>query len=137
MVLIKIRLLLFSVLSRYGLAHKYRVISQILIYNCLHNCNLRYRWYYIFIFSRSNYNLLGKVRWFVTWRVGSIIISSDNCLTQNIIWEQIKVGERKRWIKEEFWCIPDLMLHLDNGFYFQAIHGLLLLRNELITEKNI
>ena len=137
MVLIEIRLLLFSVLSRYGLAHKYRVISQISIYNCLHNCNLRYRWYYIFIFSTSNYNLLRKVRWFVTWWFESIIINSDNCLTQNIIWEQIKVGEKRRWTKAEFWYIPDLMLHLDNGFYFQAIHGLLLLRNELLTEKNI
>ena len=51
------------------------------------------------------------------------------------MWEQIKIRERRRWIQVEFWCIPDLMLHLDNGFYFQAIHGLLRLRNKLITEK--
>ena len=45
MVLIKMRLLLFFVLSRYGLACKYRITSQILIYNWMQNCISRYLWY--------------------------------------------------------------------------------------------
>ena len=94
MVLIKMRLLIFLVLSRYGLACKYRIISQISIFNWMQNCIFRYFWYCIFIFLRSNYNLLQQVRWFVTWWVESIIISSDSNLTQNIICETIKVGEK-------------------------------------------
>ena len=94
MVLIKMRLLIFLVLSRYGLACKYRIISQISIFNWMQNCIFRYFWYCIFIFLRSNYNLLRQVRWFVTWWVESIIISSDSNLTQNIIRETIKVGEK-------------------------------------------
>ena len=95
MVLIKMRLLIFLVLSRYGLACKYRIISQISIFNWMQNCIFRYFWYCIFIFLRSNYNLLQQVRWFVTWWVESIIISSDSNLTQNIIRETIKVGEKR------------------------------------------
>ena len=95
MVLIKMRLLIFLVLSRYGLACKYRIISQISIYNWMQNCIFWYLWYCIFIFLRSNYNLLRQVRWFVTWWVESIIISSDSNLTQNIIRETIKVGEKR------------------------------------------
>ena len=38
MVLIKMRLLIFLVLSRYRLACKYRIISQISIYNWMQNC---------------------------------------------------------------------------------------------------
>ena len=98
MVLIKMRLLIFLVLSRYGLACKYRIISQISIFNWMQNCIFRYFWYCIFIFLRSNYNLLQQVRWFVTWWVESIIISSDSNLTQNIIRETIKVEEKgDRW----------------------------------------
>ena len=37
MVLIKMRLLIFLVLSRYGLACKYKKISQISIYNWMQN----------------------------------------------------------------------------------------------------
>ena len=44
MVPIKMRRLLFFVLSRYELACKYRIISQILIYNWMHNCISRYLW---------------------------------------------------------------------------------------------
>ena len=95
MVLIKMRLLIFLVLSRYGLACKYRIISQISIFNWMQNCIFQYFWYCIFIFLRSNYNLLQQVRWFVTWWVESIIISSDSNLTQNIIRETIKVGEKR------------------------------------------
>ena len=98
MVLIKMRLLIFLVLSRYGLACKYRIISQISIFNWMQNCIFRYFWYCIFIFLRSNYNLLQQVRWFVTWWVESIIISSDSNLTQNIIREKIKVREKRdKW----------------------------------------
>ena len=68
MVLIKMRLLIFLVLSRYGLACKYRIISQISIYNWIKNCILRYFWYYY---------LLRQVKCFVPWWVESIIISSD------------------------------------------------------------
>ena len=95
MVLIKMRLLIFLVLSRYELVCKYRIISQISIFNWMQNCIFRYFWYCIFIFLRSNYNLLRQVRWFVTWWVESIIISSDSNLTQNIIRETIKVGEKR------------------------------------------
>ena len=95
MVLIKMRLLIFLVLSRYGLACKYRIISQISIYNWMQNWVFQYLWYCIFIFLRSNYNLLRQVRWFVTWWVESIIISSDSNLTQNIIRETVEVGEKR------------------------------------------
>ena len=95
MVLIKMRLLIFLVLSRYGLACKYRIISQISIYNWMQNWVFQYLWYCIFIFLRSNYNLLRQVRWFVTWWVESIIISSDSSLTQTIIRETIKVAEKR------------------------------------------
>ena len=94
MVLIKMRFLIFLVLSRYGLACKYGIISQISIFNWIQNCIFWYFWYCIFIFLRSNSNLLQQVRWFVTWRLESIIITSDRNLTQNIIRETIKVGEK-------------------------------------------
>ena len=96
MVLIKMRLLIFLVLSRYGLACKYRIISQISIYNWMQNCIFWYLWYCIFIFLRSNYNLLQQVRRFVTWWVQSIIISSDSSPTQNMIRGTIKVREIKK-----------------------------------------
>ena len=85
--------------------------------NWMQNCIFRYLWYCIFIFLRSNYNLLQQVRWFVTWWVESIIISSDRSFTQNIIRETIKVGEKERWIKTEF-QIPDLILYLKYDLYF-------------------
>ena len=94
MVLIKTRLLIFSVLIRYGLACKYGIISQMSIYNWIQNCISWYFWCCIFIFLRSNYNLLQQVRWFDTWWVESIIISSDSNLTQNIIRETIKVEKK-------------------------------------------
>ena len=95
MALIKMKQLIFLVLSRYGLACKYRIISQISIYDWMQNCIFQYFWYCIFIFIRSNYNLMRQVRRFVTWWVESIIISSDSNLTQNIIRETIKVGENR------------------------------------------
>ena len=49
------RLLILSVLSQYGLACKYRIISQRSMY-WMQNCIFRYFWYCIFIFLRSNYN---------------------------------------------------------------------------------
>ena len=91
MVLIKMRLLIFLVLSRYGLACKYRIISQISIYNWMQNCIFWYLWYCIFIFLRSNYNLLRQVRWFVTWWVENIIISSDRNLTQKKEMDQDRI----------------------------------------------
>ena len=95
MALIKMKQLIFLVLSRYGLGCKYRIISQISIYDWMQNCIFQYFWYCIFIFIRSNYNLMRQVRRFVTWWVESIIISSDSNLTQNIIRETIKVGENR------------------------------------------
>ena len=95
MTLIKMKQLIFLVLSRYGLGCKYRIISQISIYDWMQNCIFQYFWYCIFIFIRSNYNLMRQVRRFVTWWVESIIISSDSNLTQNIISETIKVGENR------------------------------------------
>ena len=94
MVLIKIRLLIFLILSRYGLACKYRIISQISIHNLMQNCISQYLCYWIFIFLRSNYNLVRQVRWFVTGWVESIIISWDSN-PQNIIKETIKVGQKR------------------------------------------
>ena len=38
-------------------------------------------------------------------------------LTQNIIRETIKV-EEKKWIKIEFWHIPDFLAHLEHDLYF-------------------
>ena len=78
MLLIKMRLLIFLVLIRYGLACKYRIIYQRSIYNWMQNYIFRYLWYCISIFLRSNYNLLQQVRWFVTWWFENIIISSDS-----------------------------------------------------------
>ena len=62
-VIIKMRLLIFLILCRSGLACKYRTISQISIYNWMQNCIFRYLWNCIFIFLRSNYNLMRQVRW--------------------------------------------------------------------------
>ena len=105
MVLIKIRLIIFLVLSRYGLACRCRIISQILIYNWMQNCIFQSLWYCILIFLWLNYNFLWQIRWFVTWWVESIIISSDSKLTHNVIRETIKVGEkrdRSRWNSDAF-----------------------------------
>ena len=94
MVLIKISLSIFLVLSQYRVACNCRIIGQMSIYNWMQNCIFQYLWYCIFIFLKSNYNLLPQVRWFVTGWVESIIICSDSNLTENIIRETIKV-ERK------------------------------------------
>ena len=92
MVQIKMRLLIFLALTRYGLACKYRIISQISIFNTnkmnisihfMQNCIFRYFWYCIFIFLRPTYNLVRQVRWFVTWWFESIIISSDRNRTSS------------------------------------------------------
>ena len=104
MVLIKVRLLIFLVLSRCGLACKYRIISQKSIYNWIQNYIFWYFWYCIFIFKIklqpiAYLNLLRQVRWFVTWWVESSIISSDSNLTQNIIRETIK-AEKKEMDKD-------------------------------------
>ena len=64
----------------------------------MQNYIFQYLWYCTLIFLRTNYNLLWQVGWFFTWWVESIIISSDSSLTQNIIRETIKVGEKKGWI---------------------------------------
>ena len=93
--LIKIRLLIFLVLSGYRLGCKYSIISQISIYYWTQNCISRYLWYCIFIFLRSHYSLLLQVRWFVAWWVDSIIISSDSKLTQNIIRKTTKLGQKE------------------------------------------
>ena len=95
MVLIKLSLSRFLVLSQHGVACKCRIIYQMSIYNWMQNCIFQYLWYCIFIFLKSNYNLLPQIRWFVTWWVESIIISSDDNLTQNIIRETIKVGKKR------------------------------------------
>ena len=118
MVLIKMRLLILLVLSRYGLVFKYRIISQISIYNWMQNWIFRYLWCCIFLFLRSNYNLFRQVRWFITWWVENIIISSDSNLTQSIIRVTIKSRGKKWWIKKEFWRIPDLMVHLEYDLNF-------------------
>ena len=62
-VIIKMRLLIFLILCRSGLACKYITISQISIYNWMQNCIFRYLWNCIFIFLGSNYNLMRQVRW--------------------------------------------------------------------------
>ena len=108
MVLIKMRLLIFLVLSRYGLACKYKKISQIWIYNWMQNDIFWFLWYCIFISLRSNYNLLRQVRWFLTWWVESITLSSDSNLTQNIIRNITKVGEKR----------DGTTLHLENDLHF-------------------
>ena len=56
MVIIKIRLLTFLVLSQYGLACKYRIISQTSTYNWMQNCIFWYFWHCVFIFLKSDYN---------------------------------------------------------------------------------
>ena len=81
--------------NRHGLAQKYRITSQISICNLVQNCIFQYLWYCIFIFLTSNYKFLQQVRWFITWWIESIIISSDSNLTQNIVTETIKVGEKR------------------------------------------
>ena len=89
------KLLIFLVLTPYRLACKYRIISQISIYDWKQNGIFRYLWYCIFIFLRSKCNFLRQVRWFVTWWFESIIISWDSNLTQNIRETIIKVGEKR------------------------------------------
>ena len=106
MVLIKTRLLIFLVLSRYRLTCKYRIISQIPIYNWMQNRIFWYFWYCILIFLEIKLqlivclNLLQQVRWVVTCWAESSIISSDSNLTQNI------------------WRITELMVDLDYDFDF-------------------
>ena len=56
MVVIKMRLLIFLVLSRYGLGCKYKIIFQTSIYNWIQNCIFRYLWYFVFLWS--DYNLI-------------------------------------------------------------------------------
>ena len=105
------RLLMFLVLSRYELACKYRIISQISMYNWMQNYIFQYLWYCILIFLRTNYNLLWQVGWFFTWWVEGIITSSDSSLTQNIIRETIKVGEKKDGF---FFCLSFLLRTFTN-----------------------
>ena len=95
------RLLIFLVLSRYGLACKYGIISQIWIYNWLQNCIFWYLWYCIFIFFqiklqlKLHLNMLLQVRWFCQlMSLEQHIISGSN-LTQNIIRETIKVHKKR------------------------------------------
>ena len=81
MLLIKMRLLIFLVLSRYGLAYKYRIISQISIYNVMHNCIFWYFWYRIFIFFTSNYD---SQAWLVTYRLAA----TSQMVCHMMSWEQ-------------------------------------------------
>ena len=80
-------------------------------------------------------NLLGRVRWFVTWWVENGIIGSDSTLAQNIIRYKIKSGKKKGWIKIEFWHISVLIAHLQHDLYFETNHSLLLLKKWL-NKKN-
>ena len=60
------RLFIFLVLSRYGLACKYRIISK---YQDIAGCRIAFSDISDIAFSyffRSNYSLLRQVRWFVT-----------------------------------------------------------------------
>ena len=77
---------------------------------------------------------LWQVRWFVTWSVESSFISSDSNLTQKIIRETIEVEKKKRWIKTEFWHIPELMAHFEDDLYFRQL-SFLLLKNDSIKKK--
>ena len=138
------RLSIFLVWSRYGLACKYRIISKKSPYSAriqetwirnnsvfghfsrsdwMQNCIIRHFWYCIFLFLRSNYNswaYLATSQVVVMSQMVNhvmIIISSDSNLTQNIIRETIKVG-KKRWIKIKFWRIPELMVHLQYDLFY-------------------
>ena len=119
-VLKEMRLLILLVLNRYGLAFKYRIISQISIYNWMQNCIFWYFWYCVFIFLRSNLSLsrlVATAQMVCHMTSREQYHSSDSNVRQNIIRETIKV-EKKRWIKIEFWRIPELMVHLEHDLYF-------------------
>ena len=101
LVLIKVRLLIFLVLSRDGLVSLYRIISQISIYIYI----FWYFWYRIFIFKIKlqligYLNSLRQVRWFFTWSVEKSIFSSDSQKCQKI---QIRQKNRgKPWSDNRF-----------------------------------
>ena len=119
LVLIKMKLLVFLVLSRYELACKYRIISQIpnIIWSRIEFCDISgvdFHFFKIKLQHIAYLNLFQKVRLFVTWW---IVLSSDNNLTQNIIRGQLKYKKEMN---------QDKIL----------THSLLLLRNELI-KKNL
>ena len=78
---IKMRLLIFLVLSQYGSVRKYEIISQIWIYNWTQNWIFWYFWdFHIFKIKlqlKGCLNLLRQVRCFITWWVEISIITSD------------------------------------------------------------
>ena len=113
MVLIKTRLLIFLVLSRHELACKYRIISQISIYNSIKNCIFWYFWYCIFIFLRSNYNsnCCDKSDGLSHHELRAVAPAQIATFHRTSSGRQLK-QKKKRWIKIEFWSIPELMVHL-------------------------
>ena len=94
------RVLIFLVLSGYGLACKYRIISQISIYNWMQNCIFWYFWYCIFIFLRWNYN-----SYISTYCDKSDGLSHDELravsLAQTAILHRALSGRQIKWEKRE------------------------------------
>ena len=97
------RLLIFLVLSRYGLACKYGIISQLWLYHWMENYIFWYFWHYIFIFEdqiqlKSYLNLLQQVRWFVTWCVeSSIIILNRTSPGRQLQQKKKKIDQDRIW----------------------------------------
>ena len=105
-VLIKMRLLIFLVLSQYGLACKCRIISQIynwmqtlhfLIFLALHFHNVKIQLQLIVYLI-----LLRQVRWFVTWWIESSIINSESREHHQGNKQSRKTKDGSRWNIEPF-----------------------------------
>ena len=105
--LIMVSQLICLLLSRYRLACKYRIVSQISIYNWMQNLHfLIFLILHLHIFKIKlqliDYlNLFQQTRWFVAWLVESRFINPDSNLSQNIIKAIIK-EEQKRWNSDAF-----------------------------------
>ena len=52
-------------------------------------------------------------------------------LHRTLLGRQLKKEEKDM---DQFWRVPDLMVHLEYDLYFKAIHSLLLLRKESIKD---
>ena len=105
-VLIKMRLLIFLVLSQYGLACKCRIISEIynwmqilhfLVFLALHFHNVKIQLQLIVYLI-----LLRQVRWFVTWWIESSIINSENREHHQGNKQSRKTKDGSRWNIEPF-----------------------------------
>ena len=111
------KLLIFLVLSRYGLACKYRVISQISIFNSMQNCIFRYFWFCILIFLRLKYNFCIKSDGLSHDELRALSSAQMAILHRASSRRQLK-PEKKDMDQDRILVLPDLKVHLEHNLYF-------------------